>query len=193
MLNTMVCYKIFFMDKLNNNKRDINSYVNGNDLSRYLHFMKVTPDEKIVYRESELVGSGGFVQFFNGFSDTLVILLGDQNPSGVGHFVVLRRDSVEMNLYTYFDCLGGKIPDSIRSLFPQDRDAHVKHLTEPLMSRKENLCGKYCVSFCMAGNIDVAHYADILRSGKGYSPDEFINNLIRINYTDNVIENFLKQ
>lgn len=180
------------MNKLNNDKRDINSYVNGNDLDRYLHFLKTTPNERIVYRESELVGTGEIEPYFNGYSDTIVILLGDQNPSGVGHYVVLRRDSADMHVYTYFDCLGDKMPVSLRSLFPQDSPSHVKYLIRPLMSRTENLCGKYCVSFAMAGNIDIDDYDTILRSSKGFTPDQIINNLFRINYTDNVIENFPK-
>ena len=171
---------------MNNDKHDVNSYVNGSDLERYLAFLRVG-DEKLVWRESELVAKGSWDGVFNGFSDVIVILLGDDKP--IGHFVALRRDNPSH--FTYMDCLGKPLPDSLRNIFEKGQSTQIQFLTRGLMSPRGNICGKYCVAFCLAGNIDIDDFADILTSSR-FPPDYLVNNLLRINYSLNVLdlENF---
>ena len=166
---------------LNRNKKDINSYVNSNDLERYLAHLRF--DNPFIWRHSDLGNSVD--ELFQGDNTVAIILLHDDHPSGVGHYICLRKDSMEPEEYTWFDCLGKEIPEDIQGKFP--RDCKVHYLDKALMSSKENLCGKYCIAFINAGNIGIEHFANLL-SSSSYTPDQIIANLYRINYGDNVLE-----
>lgn len=170
---------------LNRNKKDINSYVNGNDLEKYLSHLRF--DNPFIFRHSELaeVTGGNIEALFRGNNSLAIILLNDLHPSGIGHYVCLRKDST--GLFSWFDCLGNPMPQDIRDLFLEE--SKVIFLTKPLMSKRENLCGKYCIAFANAGNLSIPHFAELLRSST-FSPDHLIANLYRLNYGDNVITEF---
>lgn len=163
---------------MNNNKSDINSYLNSNDLTKYLNFLGF--DYPFLFRQSEI---DSIDHLFRGNNHTAIILLNDHLD--VGHFVVLRKDSDESE-FSYFDCLGEAVPEFLTELFSQGIRVKIDYLTKPLMGKTNNLCGKYCISFILAGNISVLDYYKILKSSS-YSPDYIINNLYRINYTENQI------
>ena len=168
---------------LNRNKKDVNSYVNSNDLERYLAHLRF--QHNFIFRQSDLGESVD--EMFQGNNTHAIILINDNHPSGIGHYVCLRKDRVDQNgleYYTWFDCLAGEIPEEIKNKFV--RNSRVKVLTKALMSQKENLCGKYCIAFVNAGNIDVDLFASMLSSSK-YSPDQLIANLYRLNYGDNIL------
>ena len=168
---------------LNRNKQDVNSYVNSNDLERYLSHLRF--DHSFLFRESELTGTVD--DLFRGNNTHAIILINDEHPSGIGHYVCLRKDHVDprgVEHYTWFDCLAGEVTEKIQRIFV--RESRVKMLSKPLMSRTENLCGKYCVAFCNGGNIPVEDFAELLTSSK-FSPDRLIANLYRLNYGDNVL------
>lgn len=165
---------------LNNNKEDINSYVNSNDMINYLSFLNFK--NKYIFRMSEITHLD---ELFAGDNHTAIILLNDQDPSGIGHFVVLRHD--DHYKYTYFDCLGKKPPEEIVNLFTNlPGKIRLEYLSKALMSKTNNICGKYCISFILAGNIDIKKYS-LLLSGGNTSPDSLINNLYRLNYNGNII------
>lgn len=170
---------------LNRNKKDINSYVNSNDLERYLGHLRF--ENPFIFRHSELAGvTGGNIEaLFQGNNTHAIILLNDNHPSGVGHYVVLRKD--DPGFFTWFDCLAGEVPEDIRKLFVEP--SKVMYLTEPLMGKRENLCGKYCIAFINAGNISAPHFAELLESSR-FTPDHLIANLYRLNYGDNIITEF---
>jgi hypothetical protein len=181
-----MCSK-YFENMLNRNKQDINSYVNSNDLERYLSHLRF--DNPFVYRHSDLPNE--IDSLFQGNNSLAIILLNDNHPSGVGHYVALRKDGTGedpsgMDLYTWFDCLGNAIPDDIQARF--QRKSKVEFTRTALMSKKENLCGKYCIAFANAGNIPLPLFASILTSSKSYSADQLVANLYRLNYGDNVLE-----
>jgi hypothetical protein len=168
---------------LNRNKKDINSYVNGNDLERYLSHLRF--NNPFIFRHSEIGNDIG--ELFQGNNSIAIILLHDQHPSGIGHYVCLRKDREEptgVTHYTWFDCLGDPIPEDIREKFTQE--SKVTFLDQALMSKTENLCGKYCIAFVNAGNIPVEQFAKLL-SGSKYSPDQIIANMYRLNYGDNIL------
>lgn len=169
---------------MNNDKEDINSYLNSNDLAKYLQFLDF--NHPFLYRQSEITS---IEQMFQGNNHSAIILLNDHLD--VGHFVVLRKDNEDLDAgkeeYTYFDCLGDKTPQFLVELFEQRPiESNVNYLTKPLMGKKNNICGKYCVSFMLAGNILVQDYYKILDSSK-LTPDFIINNLFRIDYTNNML------
>ena len=172
---------------LNRNKNSINSYVNSNDLERYLSHLRF--DYPFIFRHSELGNDIG--ELFQGNNSVAIILLHDQHPSGIGHYVCLRKDREDTSSsggtvahYTWFDCLGDPIPEDIREKFT--KESKVTFLDRPLMSKTENLCGKYCIAFINAGNIPVEQFAKLLLGSK-YSPDMIIANLYRLNYGDNIL------
>lgn len=170
---------------LNRDKKDINSYVNSNDLERYLGHLQF--DHPFIYRHSELKDLT-IDHLFRGNNHLAVILLHDDHPSGIGHYVCLRSDGIDekepdVERYTWFDCLGDEMPEDLRGKFL--RKSKVKSLDQPLMSRKENLCGKYCIAFANAGNIDLVQFARLL-TGSKYSPDQIIANMYRLNYGENI-------
>lgn len=169
------------MNKLNRNKQDVNSYVNSNDLSRYLAFLQF--DNPFVFRQSEITSID---TLFMGNNSLAIILLNDDDPSGIGHYVVLRKDT-EWD-YTYFDCLADPIPDELRAKFNPDVEHHVTFLTKPLMGPKNNICGKYCIAFALAGNIHIDLFTNLLQTNPNYSPDYIITNLYRIDYSDNILQ-----
>lgn len=167
---------------LNRNKKDINSYVNSNDLEKYLGYLRF--DNPFIFRHSEIGSS--IDELFQGNNSLAVILLNDNHPSGVGHYVCLRKDGIGDNVeyFTWFDCLGEPMPQDIRDKF--SRESKVKCLDRALMSKRENLCGKYCIAFANAGNIDVEMFAALL-SGSKFSPDQIVANMYRLNYGDNIL------
>lgn len=167
---------------LNRNKQDINSYVNSVDLERYLGYLRF--DYPFIYRHSELPWDVN--DMFRGNNTHAIILLHDDHPSGVGHYVCLRKDAVDgsgVEYFTWFDCLGDPMPQTVVERFR--KQSVVSFLDKPLMSKTENLCGKYCIAFVNAGNIELSLFEKLLSSSK-YSPDQLVANLYRLNYGDNV-------
>jgi hypothetical protein len=74
---------------------------------------------------------------------------------------------------------------------PQDvverfrKQSVVSFLDKALMSKTENLCGKCCIAFVNAGNIELSLFEKLFSSSK-YTPDQLVANLYRLNYGDNV-------
>ncbi len=164
----------------NNDKRDINSYVNSTDLINYLSFLNFK--HQYIFKMSDVTS---LHQLFPEDNYVAIILLNDQDPSGIGHFICLRHD--DAGKYTYFDCLGKPPPAEITALFENESGKiKLEYLTKPLMSKMNNICGKYCISFILAGNIEVTKYSGIL-SASSQSADYIVNNLYRWNYNGDVL------
>jgi hypothetical protein len=108
---------------LNRNKQDINSYVNSVDLERYLGYLRF--DYPFIYRHSDLPWDVN--DMFRGNNTHAIILL-DDHPSGVGHYVCLRKDAVDNSGVStlpgsiawqpYAAGCGREVPEAVRGVFP---------------------------------------------------------------------------
>ncbi len=163
------------MDKdLNNNIEDINSFVNSNDVMRYLKFLNFT--NPVLYLESKLTS---IEEMFEGENYVAMILIRD--TAEIGHFVVLRKDT-HLH-YTYFDPLGDPPTSKIIELFKMgDTEIFLESLKKGLQHKKSNICGKFCLSFIMSGNLPITDYYEIMSGHKKFTADQIVNNLYRINY-----------
>jgi hypothetical protein len=131
---------------LNRNKQDINSYVNSNDLSES---RALTLRKRIPFSHSDLLGCR---RLFRGNNTHAIILLHDDHPSGVGHYVCLRKMRWTIKVWS---TLPGSTAWLVRfrkvqRLSPESRGEDPDETTHV---KTENLCGKYCIAFVNAGNI----------------------------------------
>lgn len=168
------------MDKdLNNNIDDLNSFVNSNDVIRYLQFLNFT--NPVLYLESQLTS---IEEMFVGENYVAMLLIRDTEK--IGHFVVLRKDTETH--YTYFDPLGDPPTSKIVELFDESgTEIFLESLKKGLQHKESNICGKFCLSFIMSGNLPITEYYEIMSGHKKFTPDQIVNNLYRINYADNVL------
>ena len=156
--------------------KDLNSYVNNFDLEKYLRFLEFT--NPVLYLESKLTSID---EMFQGENYVAVILLNDENPTGIGHFVCLRKDTDDK--YSYMDCLGEPVPDSLWRLFNKiEHNITIYSLEYPMMALENNICGKYCIQFCLSGMCSLHDFYHSLTQNKKYSADRVLNNLLQLNY-----------
>ena len=168
-------------------KRTINSFVNNYDFDKYLKFLDF--DHKVLYRQSELEAPGFRIdELFRGKNYLAVIALKDTRD--IAHFVVLRKDSDFK--YSYMDCLGEPVPEFLQDLIVgsrsnEDPKIEVEYTDKRLMALDGIICGKYCLAFAMAGDISLGKWVDILTSSKKFKPDDIIDNLYRLEYSQTQI------
>lgn len=154
--------------------RNINDYVNNHDLE---NFAKIYPFNDIfIFRLSEV---NSITELFKNNNYFCFLFL--EGDTEIGHWVVLRKDTETE--YTYFDCLAGDLPVKLEGLFnAEPTRVGLTSLTRPLMQKDGIICGKYCISFVLAGAIDCVEYYNLWMKMKQPFRDEFIDKMYQLIY-----------
>lgn len=167
---------------MNNKKLLKKNFVSGLDLINVGKSFSF--DRNYVFKEEEIESIEQLFPNKNWFA--YILINSETNEKKIGHWIVLRCDSdVE---FTYFDCLGDKMTERLENLFKtyalKVPTLHINLLSERLMSETATICGKYCLSFTLAGDISLQDYIDIIKDKKPFTADQKIDKLIKIEYEE---------
>jgi hypothetical protein len=162
------------------NNIDINKYINDKDLIKFCNMYGF--NNKYIHNNNDI---NSIDELFSGKNYFAIIFI-ENKDSNIGHWVVLKNiDDIN---YEYFDCLADDNERLLELFKLQKQDCTLTCLNKPLMKPDGILCGKYCISYILSGDLELNEYARLLSSNKLVHPDEYIDKLYRVDYSDNILK-----